>query len=406
MTRRLVAARLGTGSAVVLALLPLGMALANRSAPLLIALSALLALAAALAEGEGAAVADRLRAVSRTPLGVAAASFLAFAAASLAWSPRPDLSLHAFGEFALPIGAALLLAVTLPLRMPRAAPLIVLACIAASCAVILADLATELRARHLLGLRAESYIHNRPALTLLVLMPALPGFLPVNPGRSSAGGTVLAVAALAALTILASDSAAAALGLACGCLAFAAARAAPRLALGLAASGVALSLLLAPTLGDVAVRLAPAPLHERLAGAHSAERVDIWRSFGAAVREAPLIGSGFGVSPRLHETPVAGGVPPERRTLLAVGHPHNAALQIWVELGLVGALLALGISLVVLRAFAALPTERLAPALGLFAAVAAVSLVGHGAWQGWWPAAIGAAIIWLRAADARREREG
>jgi hypothetical protein len=26
-----------------------------------------------------------------------------------------------------------------------------------------------------------------------------------------------------------------------------------------------------------------------------------------------------------------------------------------------------------------------------------VSLVGHGAWQGWWPAAIGAALVWLRA---------
>jgi hypothetical protein len=34
--------------------------------------------------------------------------------------------------------------------------------------------------------------------------------------------------------------------------------------------------------------------------------------------------------------------------------------------------------------------------LGLMAGVAAVSLVGHGAWQGWWPAAIGAAVVWFR----------
>jgi O-antigen ligase len=404
-TRRLLAAdRLRTGSAVVLAFLPLGMALANRSAPLLITLSALLALAATLAEGEGAAVAERLRDVLRTPLGLAAASFLAFAVASLAWSPRPDLSLHALGEFALSLGAALLLALTLADRMPRAAPLFLLAGVAAACAVILADLATDLWARHWLGLRAGSYIHNRPALTLLVLTPALLAALPARPERSAASRTALAVAALAALTILATDSAAAALGLACGGLAFAAARSVPRLALGLAAGCVALSILLAPTVGDLAARLAPPSLHERLEGAHSAERVDVWRSFGAAVREAPLIGSGFGVSPRLHETAVADAVPPDRRTLLAVGHPHNAALQIWVELGLLGAALALAVALLVLRNLAALPPQRLAPALALFASVAAVSLVGHGAWQGWWPAAIGAAFVWLKAAAARGER--
>jgi hypothetical protein len=44
--------------------------------------------------------------------------------------------------------------------------------------------------------------------------------------------------------------------------------------------------------------------------------------------------------------------------------------------------------------------------MALLAAVVAISLIGHGAWQGWWPAAIGAAIVWLRAAediDAPRE---
>jgi O-antigen ligase len=379
------------------------MALANRSAPLFLTAAACFALAAILAEGGGPMLADRLRAASRAPLGVAAASFLALAAASLAWSPRPDLSLHALGEFTLPLGAALLLAAALAGRMPRAAPLLLAAGMAASSAVILADLATELWARHLLGLRAASFIHNRPALTLLVLLPALLATLPPSAARSATGRSGLAVAALAALTILASDSGAAALGLICSSLAFAAARFVPRLALGLATGSLALSLLLAPTLGEVAVRLAPSSLHQHLEGAHSAERVDVWRSFGAAVREAPLIGAGFGVSPRLHETPVADAVPPEHRTLLAVGHPHNAALQIWVELGLVGAALALAVALLVLKNLAALPPERLAPALALFAAVASVSLVGHGAWQGWWPAAIGAAVVWLMAADARRE---
>ena len=32
----------------------------------------------------------------------------------------------------------------------------------------------------------------------------------------------------------------------------------------------------------------------------------------------------------------------------------------------------------------------------------AVSLVGHGAWQGWWAASLGTAVVWFRVA-ARQE---
>jgi hypothetical protein len=38
-------------------------------------------------------------------------------------------------------------------------------------------------------------------------------------------------------------------------------------------------------------------------------------------------------------------------------------------------------------------------ALALFATVAAISLVSHGAWQGWWAAAVGAAIVLARAVE-------
>jgi hypothetical protein len=64
--------------------------------------------------------------------------------------------------------------------------------------------------------------------------------------------------------------------------------------------------------------------------------------------------------------------------------------------------------MVVLSTIATLPHEVMSVSLALFAAVAAVSIVGHGAWQGWWVAAIGAAVVWLRydareMCDARHE---
>jgi O-antigen ligase len=127
-------------------------------------------------------------------------------------------------------------------------------------------------------------------------------------------------------------------------------------------------------------------------------------SFGAAIRERPWIGSGFGVSPRLGDSAVAAQVAPERRMLLAVGHPHNAAVQIWTELGAVGAVLAVVVLLLTLRALGRFGPPNFAPMLALAAAIAAVSLVGHGAWQGWWPAAIGTAVVWFRFA-LRLEKE-
>jgi O-antigen ligase len=91
-------------------------------------------------------------------------------------------------------------------------------------------------------------------------------------------------------------------------------------------------------------------------------------------------------------------VPGSDPATVVLWHPHNAALQVWVELGAIGAALAIAVVVLLLRRIAKLPGEMLAVSLALLSAVAAVSLVGHGAWQAWWPAAIAAAIVWLRAA--------
>jgi O-antigen ligase len=82
--------------------------------------------------------------------------------------------------------------------------------------------------------------------------------------------------------------------------------------------------------------------------------------------------------------------------MLGVGHPHDAFLQIWSELGIVGAGLAAAAVIAMMRGLASVPPARLAPRLAAIAAAAAIGLVGHGAWQGWWIAVIGATILLLR----------
>ena len=153
---------------------------------------------------------------------------------------------------------------------------------------------------------------------------------------------------------------------------------------------------LAPVAGELVQGAMPPAAHEKLRGSSSQARVDIWRSFGAAVPQQPWLGAGFSPGPSFPQSAGARRVDPAFATLLVVGHPHNGALQIWTELGAVGACLALAVLGLVLRLLATLPDEIFAPSLALVAAAVSVSLVGHGLWQGWWAAAIGAAIVCFR----------
>jgi O-antigen ligase len=139
----------------------------------------------------------------------------------------------------------------------------------------------------------------------------------------------------------------------------------------------------------------PQSLHERLAGSHTRDRVDIWLSFGEAAMARPLLGAGFGTSPTLDRHPVALEVSPPRRVLLAVGHPHSAPVQAWVETGAVGALLLTFAGLAFLWRLRRLQASALASRLALAAAGFGVATVAHGAWQGWWIAALALSAAWL-----------
>jgi O-antigen ligase len=371
---------------------PPAMAIAHRSSPLFVALAALAALGAAAAEDRLSELGRDLAEALSSPIGSAARAFLAWAMVSAAWSPSGPHALAALAEFVLPSGAAVILALTLPMRMARSSVLLLAGGMMLASVIILADLASGLALRKVLGLRADPFVLNRPALTLLVLLPVAVWLL-VRDGRR---WLALGLAILVAAAILRSESGAAKLGLtalvAAGGLTLLARRA------GLALVGAALltALAVAPVAGEIADRALPGAVYRALARAHAQDRVDIWRSFGAALREQPVLGTGFNSTARMGEAPVAKRVAPDFATLLAVGHPHNAALQIWVELGAVGAFLATFVAALVLRTMAALGRAEAAVAVALLAAGLADSLVGQGAWQGWWPAAIGASLVWFR----------
>jgi O-antigen ligase len=293
--------------------------------------------------------------------------------------------------------------------------------------ISIGELRSGMPIRKALHLRAIAFEYNRPVLTLLALFWPLCALAAsvrnasVSGARGSASplpqasahilpafrpkGTKLVLwSALAATTlaIWTSQSGTAMFAQALSITAVLLALRFPRALL--IALGVGVSVVFASVFafGDLASRLLPGSTYELLAWAHAADRVDIWRSFGAAALFHPLLGTGIGTSVTLGDTAVAGEVASEFRRMLSVGHPHNGYLQIGVELGALGCAIAIATVLLMLRSWRDLSGPPLWSRIGLFTMVAAAMLVGHGAWQAWWLAVsfVSAALVRTLASPA------
>ncbi|WP_173979466.1 O-antigen ligase family protein [Magnetospirillum sp. UT-4] len=197
--------------------------------------------------------------------------------------------------------------------------------------------------------------------------------------------------------------------------------------LGLGAAVAAAALCLVPRIGTWAVAaalvavLAGVPLLRQLPPTEqlavslpylpnsTLHRTMIWKFAADRIAERPLLGWGLEGSRALpggdddalvHMHGYIGPADQPNRPLGLIVqrmqqmplHPHNAPLQIWVELGAIGALLAAAVLLTLLRlANAAAPAVR-APRVATLAAGFAMSTVSFGAWQSWWLMA-----VWLAA---------
>ncbi len=75
--------------------------------------------------------------------------------------------------------------------------------------------------------------------------------------------------------------------------------------------------------------------------------------------------------------------------------PHNAALQVWLDLGLLGAVLAAWLAVAL-----GIAAARIGPgAVGALAAGAVTGMLSYGVWQEWW---IGFALLVVAGLQALR----
>lgn len=117
-------------------------------------------------------------------------------------------------------------------------------------------------------------------------------------------------------------------------------------------------------------------------GASWAARLDIWGFTAEQILRHPLFGWGVDAS---------------RAFQPFMLHPHSAPLQIWLELGLVGASLVAAVWALVYRRAARIGPQALAAAT-VYLVIGGLSF---GIWQEWWLGLAAMTVVWVMIADAR-----
>ncbi len=121
---------------------------------------------------------------------------------------------------------------------------------------------------------------------------------------------------------------------------------------------------------------------------HSAQhRVEIWHFAAEKTLERPLFGYGFNASRYVPNGDAVSQFLPPGQSLIPL-HPHDGFLQIWLELGAVGAVIAAALLLTGLRTVGKWPPATARFALAGYAAGIIVAGLAFGIWQTWWMATL------------------
>ncbi len=137
------------------------------------------------------------------------------------------------------------------------------------------------------------------------------------------------------------------------------------------------------------------------------QRILIWNVVGLDVLDHPISGRGLGSTqanspaiPDLSEfayqqrnLPV-----PPNLTVFRANHAHNAYLQVWYELGAIGAALFMCLGLAILGAINRLEPQQQPAMLATFGAASVILLPSYGIWQSWFIGMFALGVIMCAAA--------
>jgi O-antigen ligase len=128
------------------------------------------------------------------------------------------------------------------------------------------------------------------------------------------------------------------------------------------------------------------------------QRVEIWQYTTDLIDQAPILGIGLRAT-RAVDHPRRNKVVKNLKKTSRVHHPHNVFLQVRLELGAIGAFLALVFSLALLAATRRLDRAAQAFALATMASAIGMLAAAFGIWQTWWLSAMVLAGLAILVAD-------
>lgn len=341
---------------------------------------------------------EEWQAMYARPVALTLLAILVWWAVSLIWSPDPSYALRDGAGIILMILAL----VYLPMQLARTtllSPSMIVLIGTAICALLM--ICEFMGNTHLYDRfdpSAELWDLNRIALFLTLMLPAIAL-------AARHGGVEALLAAftgtLSVMAILLSEGQSAQLALLVGVLAASIALLpiAGRLVAVVCVVGVLAMPLLVKSLDT-------GPVHRALSNlpsANAVHRVALWVGYQSILRERPIIGWGAGAARHAGMTGRATEVAVERGYPRVATSPHNAPLEIWTELGLIGAALT---SMLLWFVGAAIDRQRGEVRVALtfiFASAATYSFVSSSLFQGWWLSSLAMALVACFMLEFRRK---
>ena len=363
-------------------------------APLLVMLS--------VAIGGGALWQRRRLPLTGRPLIVLLGVLVAWGAVTSLWSPFPTGSIKAALQLlalvacgAVTLGGVVLLDVAEAKRVGRGLATGILAALAIYVVEMALNSPVQALFRENAGSVEQIYSpFNRGLAVLAVLLPACLLFLQRRGHRVSAWALLGAGLAIIFVYFGSSIALAVAAGLLAAGLSALGRRVMTRLIGGAAMflvlmAPLAVTHLITPDAVDWTERHV-----DNLSVPH---RLAIWRFVSAKVAERPILGYGLDASRNLpgnkDQTTIhtRGCQPPCGVAVQILPlHPHNMALQWWLELGFPGALIGAFVLLLLFIHIARVATDAVTAALlvGQLTVAIGISGLSYGAWQSWWLATL------------------
>ncbi|MDX7950392.1 O-antigen ligase family protein [Lichenihabitans sp. Uapishka_5] len=368
-------------------LLPVLMVIANKSAPVTLALGSVLANLAALAAGQGRPLLRRYRDTLLTGSGVLLLLVFVWSALSLGWSVSPAMTLRGLRETAPELLFGWGLAAAWPMVARRGDLRLIALGIVVSALLIASEGGTHMPLHRLVGARALAFDLKRSSIPpLLLLWPAV---ALVAQGRH--WRMVLLLAIFAEIGACISHSSASIVAVVLGLAIYGLGRRAPLAATRVFGTAIVLCLLAAPWTGTLMTYAVPPRLERLLEDQHAKERIAIWTTFEQRVWERSWIGHGFDASFRLGDAADTSAERPGDGVIRDI-HPHNQLLQVWIDFGLVGGIgVLVGLAWMMGR-LSRLPPLDLAPRVAFLISATMMGLVGVQAWDAWWLASL--AVCW------------